>query len=113
MTTPLLVLIGAQLLFTCGDLLARQRMPRSGFTLAAFLSGWFAVYVLLRTFATFGQLYVLSTVQLGRSAALFGAMSIILANLLGFLVLREVLSVKVYVGITLAVVAFLVIASSR
>ncbi|MBN1386476.1 hypothetical protein JW968_05895 [Candidatus Woesearchaeota archaeon] len=42
--------------------------------------------------------------------ALFGAVSIMLANLLGFLVLKEVLNPWAYVGVTLAVVAFIVLA---
>jgi hypothetical protein len=40
----------------------------------------------------FGQLYVFTAIDLGKTMALFGAFSIILANSLGFLVLKEVLS---------------------
>ena len=42
--------------------------------------------------------------------ALFGAVSIVLANVMGFLLLKEVMTPATYVGVTLAVVAFLVLA---
>lgn len=63
----------------------------------------------MRTVAMFGQLYVLSRVELGKTMALFGALSIVLSAGLGFLFLREVLSIQVYIGIVLAVTAFLVL----
>ncbi len=90
--------------------MARHYMERSGFKAAAFLSIWFLIYMLIRTFATFGQLYVFSNVELGKTVALFGAVSIILANILGFLVLKEMLSPAAYIGVTLAVIAFIVLA---
>lgn len=107
---PLVAIVATQLLFTTGDLLARANMKRGGFQLANFLTGWFILYTLLRTFATFGQLYVLSSVPIGRSMALFGASSIALVNVLGVLLLGEVLSVGAYVGVAFAVGAFLVMA---
>jgi hypothetical protein len=61
----------------------------------------------------FGQLYIFTTTELGKTMALFGAVSIILSNLLGFLVLKEVLPVGVYVGVSFAVVAFLILAVSK
>ena len=109
MNWPLVIIIGAQLLFTTSDLLARSYMPKQGFTLATFLSGWFLAYFSIRIIATFGQLYVFTTVELGKTMALFGAVSIILANLLGFLVLNEVLSLGAYIGVTLAVIAFIIL----
>jgi len=107
MNLPLLIVIASQLLFTAGDLLARQHM-RGNFALANFLTGWFLAYLVLRTAATFGQLYVLSTVDLGKTMALFGAASVMIANVLGWLVLQEVLPPISYVGIGLAVLALAV-----
>lgn len=107
---PILMIVLSQAFFTAGDLLARANLRASGFTLQAFFSGWFLVYVVLRTIATFAQLYVFATVELGRSMALFGAMSIVLANVLAVLLLGEVLSVGGYLGVALAVSAFLVLA---
>ena len=108
LSKPVVIVIVSQLLFTAGDLLARGHV-KDNFTVANFLTGWFAAYLLLRTVATFAQLYVLSTVEIGKTIALFGASSIVIANALGWLVLREVLSPITYVGISLAVLAFLVI----
>ncbi len=110
MNWSILIIIGTQLLFTTSDLLARAFMPRQGFALETFFSAWFLIYFLIRTIAMFGQLYVFTAIELGKTMALFGACSIILANLLGFLVLKEVLSTGAYIGIVLAISAFLIIA---
>jgi multidrug transporter EmrE-like cation transporter len=67
-------------------------------------------YFILRTLAMFGQLYVLANVPIGKSMALFGATSIALVNVLGVLLLGEVLTASAYVGVSLAVLAFVVIA---
>ena len=110
MNWPIVIIIGTQLLFTTSDLLARTYMPKQGFALATFLSGWFLTYFSIRIIAMFGQLYVFTAIELGKTMALFGAISIMLANLLGFLVLKEVLSPGTYIGVTLAVIAFIVLA---
>lgn len=110
MNSSVLILVGSQLLFSTGDLLARTYMRKYGFTLATFLSLWFAVYFTIRTVAMFGQLYVFTTVQLGKTMALFGAVSIILSNILGLLFLKEILSPGAYIAVALAVSAFVVLA---
>jgi multidrug transporter EmrE-like cation transporter len=84
-------------------------MSRLGFTTTAFLSWWFVVYFLLRAVAMFIQLYILSSVELGKTAALFAAAAIIVANLMGILVLKEILSPITYVGIALAITAVLLL----
>lgn len=109
MTSPLLILIVSQLLFSTSDLLARHYMPTLGFKLTTFLSGWFAIYFGIRLFGTLGQLYVFTTVELGRTMTLFGISSIVVANVLGLLVLKEQLSVMVYIGIVVAIIAFLIV----
>jgi uncharacterized membrane protein len=111
MSSPLWILVGSQLLFTTSDLTARAHMRGAGsFSAANFLSPWFLAYMLVRTVATFGQLYVFSQAQLGRTMALFGATSIVLSNVLGLLVLGETLSAPAYVGVALAALAFAVLA---
>ncbi len=110
MNWSIIVLVGSQLLFSTGDLLARTYMRKYGFTLSTFLSLWFIVYFAIRTIAMFGQLYVFTTVQLGKTMALFGAVSIVLSNVLGLLLLKETLSPVSYAAISLAVAAFLVMA---
>ncbi len=110
MNWPIIILIITQLLFTTSDLLARNYMPKQGFALTTFLSSWFLAYFFIRIIAMFGQLYVFTHIELGKTMALFGAVSIILANLLGFLLLKESMSVGAYIGIMLAVSAFIVLA---
>ena len=109
-TILILVLVLTQVLFTIGDLMARGNMRKYGFTLSTFLSGWFVTYFIIRQVAMFGQLYVFSYMQLGKSMALFGAVSIVLSNMLAFLLLGEVLSLGSYLGVTLAILAFIVLA---
>ena len=107
--SPLLIIIGSQLLFTGSDFLGRYLMGRQGFTMSAFVSGWVLCYIVLRVIATFGQLYVFAHLELGRTMALFGAVSIVLANVLGYLFLGELLSTAAYAGVSLAILAMLVL----
>ena len=109
MNIIVLVLL-TQLLYTSADLTARYFMGAYGFTLSNFLSPWFVIYFALRTVAMFGQLYLLTFVELGRNASLFALASIMLANALGYLFLGEVLTPTQYVGVMLAVAAFIVLA---
>lgn len=108
--SPMAAAVFAQLLFTTGDLLARSNMKSGGFCLANFCSWWFAAYMTIRQAATFGQLYVFANFELGRTSAVFGAISIGLSNVLGLLLLGELLSVSAYVAVSLAVAAFLILA---
>lgn len=103
----LFVLIMAQALYTAGDFMARANLHRSGFTAGAFLTWWFAVYVLMRSVATLGQLYVLSVLPIGKAYSIFGAVGIMLASLGGYLWLRETLTFWEYMGVSLSVMAFL------
>lgn len=57
-----------------------------------------------------GQLYVLANFQVGKAMTLFSVTGLILANVLGFLLLGEVLSLVAYIGVMLALTAFLVVA---
>jgi hypothetical protein len=111
--SPIVVVVGTQLLFTIGDLMARANMRKHGFTAAAFLNLSFVIYIASRQLATVGQLYVLATVPIGKTVALFGAASIILGNLLGVLLLGDLLSVRSYAGIALAVLAFTVMSLGK
>lgn len=113
MNTTIIIIIGSQLLFTLGDLLARNKMQTHGFTVSTFISWWFLTYIMLRSIATFGQLYIFTQLELGKTMALFSASSLILVNILGFFVLGEKLSLPVYFGIMLAVAAILIVGLSK
>jgi multidrug transporter EmrE-like cation transporter len=110
--SPLLIIVATQLFFTSGDLLARAHMRHSLFTLSTFVSWWFLLYFLLRQVAMFGQLYVFATLQLGKTMAIFGATSMIVVNLLGVLLLGEVLSIQAYLALGLVILGFLVMGTS-
>ena len=111
--SPVFVVVATQSLFTIGDLMARANMRKHGFTAAAFLNLGFLAYFLIRQVAMFGQLYVLATVPIGKTMALFGAASIIFANLLGVLLLGDLLSLRSYAGVALAVLAFTVMSFAK
>jgi len=110
--SPLLIIVGTQLLFTTGDLIARANMRHGAFALSTFLSWWFLSYFLIRQVAMFGQLYVFSSLQIGKTMALFSATSLVLVNVLGFFLLGEVLSVRAYLAVGLVVLAFIVFSVS-
>ena len=113
MSLPLVVAILSQLAYSASDLLARSALRDAPLALRAFVGVWFVGFLLLRTFALAGQLFVFATMDLGRTAVLFGAASIVLANVLGLLLLQEVLSPGAYAGVVLAVAAFAVIGLAR
>lgn len=107
---PILILILAQLLFTTGDFIARANLHKTPFSPAIFITWWFLVYAMLRTFATIGQLYVLSSFPIAKAYGVFGAVGIILASLGGYFWLKETITLWEYAGISLSLLAFIVLA---
>ena len=69
--------------------------------------------MLIRIPATFGQLYLFTQMNLGKTMALFGAVSIILSTGLAFLLFQETVTPAQYVGITLAILAILTLTLIR
>lgn len=109
MITNVVILIVSQVLFSIADLLARSNLSKTGLSAQALLSWWFLCYMFLRTLCMFGELYVFSRVDLGKTTALFGAASIVIANSLGMLLLGEFLSPIGYIATMLAVTAFVLL----
>lgn len=109
----LIIIIGSQLLFTTGDLVARYNMRANGFKLSTFIAWWFFVYIAVRCIATVGQLYVFSNMEAGRTMAMFGASSLLLVNALGFFLLGERLSLPIYLGIMLAIASILIVGLNK
>ncbi|HBA82986.1 MAG TPA: hypothetical protein DCZ95_02725 [Verrucomicrobia bacterium] len=110
MIKVLSILIGTQLVYSVSDFMGRMYMSKHGFHWSTFLTGWFLVYFIIRQIAMFGQLYVFAYVPLGKTMAMLAAASIILSNALGVLFLKELLSPAAYAGVTLAVIAMLIMA---
>jgi EamA domain-containing membrane protein RarD len=107
MNTPLLVLIGAQVLYTASDFWGRAYLSQHGFSAATLATGWFWAYTTLRLVANLGQLYAFAHIPLGKVMAVLGAISILASNLLGALFLKEILSPISYVAILCAITAVL------
>ncbi len=110
---PLVLLIGAQLTFNVSDLMARYYMSRNQFQVATFLSLWFAVYMVIRIVATMVELYVFTVFELGKLITIVSVVSLIAANALGFLVLKEQLSTVAYIGVAFAIIAFILVAFAK
>lgn len=108
--SPAFIIIGAQLLFSISDVIGAKAMKAQGFTAASFFTWWFFAYTVIRQVAVFGQLYIYANMELGRTVALFGAGSIIIGNVMGFLLFKETMTLPVYVGVSLAICAFLALA---
>ena len=109
----ILILILIQLIFSAGDLMGRHYMSTQGFHLSSFVSSWFVLFLTLRIIAIIGQLYIFANLELGKTITLFTITGLLLANLLGFLVLKEVLSPITYIGIVLAILAFVIISFAK
>ena len=110
MIKVLSILIGTQLVYSLSDFMGRKYMSLQGFHWSTFFTGWFLVYFIIRQLAMFGQLYVFAHIPLGKTMAMLAAASILLSNLLGVLFLKEVLSGWGYVGVSLAILAILIMA---
>jgi multidrug transporter EmrE-like cation transporter len=93
-----------------GDVIAKYNLNITGYKSVILISPWFFAYILTKVVATTAQFYVFSNFDLGKSMAIFGAISIILSNSIGFLLMSERLTVGGYVGVSMACMAFLVIA---
>ena len=110
MQTTLLILIGMQLVYSISDFMGRYYMVKHGFHAASFFMPWFLWYQVIRQIAMFGQLYIFAVMPLGKTMAMMGAASIVISNILGILFLKEMLSPLAYIGVTLAVIAILIMA---
>lgn len=73
------------------------------------MAPWFVWYAVVRVLSTGAQFYVFTKVDLGKTVTLFSVAGIIFANILGLLFLKEVLSVKDYLGVTLAIIALIIL----
>ena len=109
MNVSIFILVITQILYTATDFWGKVMMSRSGFSIGTIISFEFLWYYILRIIPTIGQLYVFSQNNLGKSMALFGAVSIVLSNIIGILFLSESLTTVQYIGTSLAVLAFIVL----
>lgn len=85
-------------------------MTRPGTVAERMTRPWILLFVGGHVLASLGQLYVFSKFEVGKTVALFGAVSIMMASVLGYLLLQETLSISGYLGVMIAVTAFLVLA---
>ncbi|HSX14978.1 MAG TPA: hypothetical protein VLE72_03710 [Candidatus Saccharimonadales bacterium] len=107
--SPIIVILITQLLFSLTDLLARANLKHAAFNVSTFVQPWFLWYAVARVVFTFAQFYVFTKVDLGKTVTLFAITGIVMANILGVLFLKEVLSVKDYFGVMLAILALIIL----
>lgn len=108
--SPIVVVLITQLVFSATDLLARSHLRSANFGVSSIAQPWFIWYAAIRVISTFAQFYVFTKVDLGKTVTLFSIAGIIFANILGVLFLKEVLSVKDYLGVVLAIIALIILA---
>lgn len=106
-------ILASQCIFLASDILGRHFMQKSGFHFSSFISLWFAIYVLIRMVATILELYVLTYTGIGKAFTLIAVTALVFTNIAGYLLFGEVYSFGVYVGISLAILAFVLIAASQ
>lgn len=107
--SAIVVILITQLIFSLTDLLARSHLRNSSLGLSSFLQPWFLTYAVVRVTSTIAQFYVFTKIDLGKTVTLFAVAGIIFANILGVLFLKEVLSVKDYIGVILAIIALVIL----
>jgi drug/metabolite transporter (DMT)-like permease len=110
---PISILLVSQAIFTATDLLGRYGMRGSGAFVEKIAKPWFVLFLFGHIIASIGQLFVFSKFDVGKTVTLFGAVSIVTAGLLGFLLLKEAISLRVYFGMAFAVIAFCILALEK
>ncbi len=103
--TPILLTIGAQLIFSVGDMLKRFASAGKPFTLALLKDPTYVVGLLLPAAGFFLLLYVLTRLELSRAIPILGVSAIVLSAVLGAVFLKESLNAWNLLGIALAVLA--------
>jgi drug/metabolite transporter (DMT)-like permease len=107
--TPVLILLGAQLVFSSKDLIARGLVKNHNFNLQLFHRPLFYLMIVLQVVGITLQLYVLSNYNLSRAMTGFAMLSILFSAALGLLVLGEDISGTMYIALVLAFASLLVL----
>lgn len=108
---PTVVLLISQGIFTATDLLGRYGMRGTGEFVEKITKPWFILFIVGHGIASVGQLYIFSRFEIGKTVALFGAVSIMMAGTLGILLLKETISVRGYFALVFAILAFCILAT--
>lgn len=105
--SPYAVLFIVQVLYIAADVLTKRALVVHGFGPAMLASSVFWSGSALRLIAITGQLWLMSQQPLGKTMTLLFVAGIITSNVLGWLLFQEVLALREYVGVALAIVALL------
>ncbi len=103
------ILLLAQGLYSVSDFLGRKGMAENGFSATVLTQSWFPRYLLIHLLAMIGQLYIFANFSLGKSMILFGAVSILLSNTLGALLLKEPITPAAIIATVLVITAMIVL----
>lgn len=104
---PVVLAVLSQMIFSIADFLARANLRGKTLGLPVFMSWWAPTWVVCHMLALCIQLYLFTTVPLGRAIGLMALVSLLLSNLAGFLFLSEVLTPIQYAGLILGVGALI------
>lgn len=103
--TPILLTIGAQLIFSVGDMLKRLSSAGKPFSLALLKDPTYVIGLVLPVAGFLLLLYVLTRLELSRAIPVLSVSAVVLSAVLGAFFLKESLNVWNVLGIVVAIVA--------
>lgn len=102
---PVIVAIMGQLVFSIADILGRANLRGKPFALETMEGKWLVPWLACHFFGMAVQVYLFTTVPLGRAIGLMALVSLVLSNLFGYMLLKEVLTPVQYLGLGFGVMA--------
>ncbi|CAN1210252.1 hypothetical protein TUMEXPCC7403_08665 [Tumidithrix helvetica PCC 7403] len=103
-----------QLIFLVGEIPAAGYLYKHGFSIEMIGHPWFWVFTITRFVGIAGQIYLWSSTEIGRVAAVMGSCGLILSNVLGtFFLQQKSLSINGYIGLVFAMLAIALLASEK
>jgi drug/metabolite transporter (DMT)-like permease len=113
-TFLLAIALATQLIFLAGEIPASGYLYKFGISPEIFGHPWFWAFTVTRFLGAAGQIYLWSSTELGRIAAVMGSCGLILSNILGmYLLHQKPLSTNGYIGLGFAVIAIAMLASEK
>ncbi|CBN57633.1 MULTISPECIES: hypothetical protein [Kamptonema] len=110
MSQVLWVAIITQIIFLFGEIPFAGYLKSIGFSTASLSHFSFWLFTVTRFIGISGQIYLWSSTEIGRVAAIMGSLGIILNNLFGvYLLHQKALSMPGYMGIVLAVISIILL----
>jgi uncharacterized membrane protein YfhO len=110
----LAIALATQLIFLAGEIPASGYLYNHGLSAEIFGHPWFWVFTITRFLGAAGQIYLWSSTELGRIAAIMGSSALILSNLFGmYLLHQKPLSTNGFIGLGFALITIALLTSDK